>query len=199
MISAHNKTTIKWAVAALALVVVVGCSSLNNPINPANSSQNEKSATTSSQQKDKGTNSQQYTNPGTPASSTSPVDSKSENNPLQATLTKPVKEVADYFPLVKGSSWQYMGAGNEYASYITTVLYTKGNRTQISEANGGTVSASVFEISNDSVTKVFFQGEEYEGTNYLDRQPNQNAVILKAPLEVGAKWQYLDGVSLRAV
>ena len=43
---------------------------------------------------------------------------------------QPVKTPGDYFPLLQGSTWKYRGEGNEYASFTTKVLYTKGNRAQ---------------------------------------------------------------------
>ncbi|KUO60926.1 MAG: antirepressor [Gracilibacter sp. BRH_c7a] len=41
MISKFKKTTLKWAVVALVLTLVVGCSSLSNPINPPSNGQNQ--------------------------------------------------------------------------------------------------------------------------------------------------------------
>jgi len=49
MISKNKKTTLKWAVAALALTLVVGCSSLNNPLN---NGKNQKDTLTNSLQTD---------------------------------------------------------------------------------------------------------------------------------------------------
>jgi hypothetical protein len=40
MISTFKKTTVIWVIAALASILIVGCSSLNNPANPKDSSQN---------------------------------------------------------------------------------------------------------------------------------------------------------------
>lgn len=60
MISTFKKTSIKWAIAVLTLTLVVGCSSLSNPINP----------TDSQNQKDPSTSSQQNTNTNTSSSST---------------------------------------------------------------------------------------------------------------------------------
>ena len=51
MISKNKKTTVKWAIAALALTLVVGCSSLTNPINPP-AGQTPKDPLTNSQQTD---------------------------------------------------------------------------------------------------------------------------------------------------
>lgn len=50
MISKFRKTKIIWAVAALALTVLVGCSSLNNPIGSSAPTQNQETTVVSSQQ-----------------------------------------------------------------------------------------------------------------------------------------------------
>lgn len=50
MISSFKKVTLKWAIATLALTLVVGCSNLNKPINPTNNGQNQKGTSTKSQQ-----------------------------------------------------------------------------------------------------------------------------------------------------
>ena len=78
MISTYKKTTIIWAIAALASILIVGCSSLNNPVNPKDSSQNPAVTTTVSQQQDTATSGQQTTNTNTPTSSIStPAESNS--------------------------------------------------------------------------------------------------------------------------
>lgn len=100
-----------------------------------------------------------------------------------------VEKPGDYFPLVQGSTWSYLGDGNEYASFNRKVLFTKGNRAQIREDNGGTVVAMVFEVTDEAVTRIFYQGEVYNPKNLLDLQPNENIIILKAPIEVGTKWK----------
>ena len=49
MISICKKTTIKWTIVAMSLILFVGCSSIKKPSIPTSSSQNQPSATTSSQ------------------------------------------------------------------------------------------------------------------------------------------------------
>ncbi|HEY8910524.1 MAG TPA: YjgB family protein [Desulfosporosinus sp.] len=66
MITKNKKTTVKWAIAALALTLVVGCSSLTNPIKPSDG-QNQKDLLTNSQQ----------TNTATPNSPSSSPDANS--------------------------------------------------------------------------------------------------------------------------
>ncbi|HEX3011845.1 MAG TPA: M56 family metallopeptidase [Syntrophomonadaceae bacterium] len=49
MISTSKKTTLKWAIVALALLFAAGCSSLNSPLGLQNSDSSQKSAVTSEQ------------------------------------------------------------------------------------------------------------------------------------------------------
>lgn len=98
------------------------------------------------------------------------------------------KKPADFFPLKPGNVWEYAGEGNEYASFKREVLYVENERAQVRENNGGTISAAIYETTDNAVTRIFFQGESYDETNMLDRQANDATVILKTPLEVGTKW-----------
>lgn len=100
----------------------------------------------------------------------------------------PAKKPGDFFPLTPGSTWQYLGEGNEYASFKREVSHAKGNLAQTKTDNGGTVSATVFETTDCAVTQVFFQGEEYDGKDFLGAAPNDNTILLKAPLEAGTRW-----------
>ncbi len=95
---------------------------------------------------------------------------------------------ADYFPSSPGNYWDYLGEGNEYASFLREVVRSAGRRSQFRENNGGTISASVYEITEDAVTRIHFQGETYEDVNLLNVKPTDPIVILKAPLKVGTKW-----------
>lgn len=107
-------------------------------------------------------------------------------------------ELRTYFPLTQGSSWEYEGEGNEYASFTREVLFAEGNRGQIWENNGGTASTAVFETSADAVTRINSLPETYEPGNMLRQEPKENTPILKAPLEVGNKWTK-DGVDREIV
>ncbi len=94
----------------------------------------------------------------------------------------------DFFPITAGSYWNYLGEGNEYASFLREAVRTSGNRSQFKENNGGTISASVYEVTQDAVTRIHFQGETYEDVNLLDIKSTESTIILKAPLKVGTKW-----------
>lgn len=122
-----------------------------------------------------------------------PKDSSQPGGKPGTGVQTPAKKPGDYFPLTKGSSWQYLGEGNEYASFNRLVLFTKENRSQMKWDNGGTVGAAVFETTDSAVTRIFMQGEGYDETNFLDVPPSEHIIILKAPLEVGNRWENQKG------
>lgn len=96
----------------------------------------------------------------------------------------------DYFPLSQGSTWSYQGAGNEFASFTREVIFSSANQAQIKESNGGTVSASIYEFSENALKRVYFQGESYQPVNLLTKgfKSNDSTVILKEPLQPGKEW-----------
>ncbi len=112
-----------------------------------------------------------------------------KNNGSAVKSSKP----GDFFPSASGLSWEYQGEGNEYATFTRKVVFTDGDLAQIREDNGGTVSASVYQITPEAVTRKFFLGEAYDETNYLKNEPNQNLIIIESPLEVGTKWNDPNG------
>jgi hypothetical protein len=112
-----------------------------------------------------------------------------KGNPLQAIDKTSAVGVKDYFPLSIGSTWQYLGEGNEYASFTRKVLFKEGDRIQTMEDNGGTVSANIYKVTGDAARLVYSQGEQYDKVNLLDRKDNRDSIVLKAPLKTGTKWE----------
>jgi hypothetical protein len=134
--------------------------------------------------------------PKTEPTPTPPQENQEEENKEEEVEQPQAEEneISEYFPLTQGSTWKYKGEGNEYASFSREVLFTEGNKAQIREDNGGTVSAAVFTISENDIIRTFFQGEAYGETNFLDEEPTENTVILKTLLEKGTKWEEPNGI-----
>lgn len=108
---------------------------------------------------------------------------------------KPQQLLAAYFPLTVGSTWSYLGEGNEYASFTRKVVFARGRRGQLEEDNGGTVIATVYEITDDAIIRVYHSGEAYEVGDLLDRikdSESDQVVILRTPMQVGTTWQNND-------
>ncbi|NLW91838.1 MAG: hypothetical protein GXY34_09590 [Syntrophomonadaceae bacterium] len=115
-----------------------------------------------------------------------------EVKPVETKAARP----GDYFPLKAGSTWTYQGAGNEYASFERQVEYVKNDFAQVREANGGTVSASVYQVTDRAVTRVYTRGESYDSKNILDGgfTSNDNTVIIQGPVKKGSSWQNEDNI-----
>lgn len=103
------------------------------------------------------------------------------------------KALSAYLPLEVGNSWEYQGEGMEYATFTREVLYKEGSKAQIKEDNSGTITAKVFEITDDAITSVFTQSESYDDENFLEFENNEEVVILKSPIQVGTKWETKEG------
>ena len=120
------------------------------------------------------------------------ANQQSEQNPTPEEPKVTPKVLAEYFPLTVGSVWEYQGEGNEYASFTREVFFASGNRYQTMEDNGGTVMAIIYQVTEDAVTRTYSEGEVYDKINLLDKEANENTIILKSPLESGNKWQTAD-------
>ena len=114
--------------------------------------------------------------------------------PHSEPLTEAKDQPFEYFPLNPGNSWSYLGEGNEYAAFTREVIYSEGNLYQTTEDNGGTVSSTVYMVSDEAVEIVYSMGEEYDMENALTRQPNTSDVILRIPFEPGNTWKSSDTV-----
>lgn len=108
--------------------------------------------------------------------------------PVAVACEPPVK-LSLYFPLDADNCWVYAGEGSEFADFSRSVLFTRRNRTQISEYDGGTRKMIIFKASSESVVKTFSRAEVYEDTNFLQEPSNQSVVVLRSPLAVGIAWE----------
>ena len=93
-----------------------------------------------------------------------------------------------FYPLKEGNMWEYEGEGMEYASFIQKVIFSSGNRHQVTIDNGGTIIANVLEESEGSIVNTYRSGEEFSGGNLLDKPSNVNIIMLQTPLEKGNFW-----------
>jgi len=103
MISQFKKTTLKWAVAALVLTLVVGCSSLTNPVNPPSTGQN---------QQETGTSGQQNTDGNTPNSPSLTTGSSLVYQNTQYGFSFALPESWKGYSIV-GSQWEGLSPGGQ--------------------------------------------------------------------------------------
>lgn len=95
---------------------------------------------------------------------------------------------ADYFPYAPGMKLEYEGLGNEFASWVITVLAREDGKLEWRKDTGGTTMAEVYRLEPDQVTLVYREGEAYDQEPRLDRPANVDQVVLQGPIQPGTAW-----------
>lgn len=106
--------------------------------------------------------------------------------------TKKEMKVTDYFPVAENLYWEYEGIGNEFAGGRVDTEFIEGNKVQLSQNNGGTVVAKVFEVSDEGIKLINSIEESYFRINYLKKEPSREEYFLKSPLKENNSWQDKD-------
>jgi len=106
----------------------------------------------------------------------------------------------DYFATAPGTTWRYLGHGNEFATYSAEVTHRDGNLFQLVVYSGADV-AHVYEIEPEKVVRRLRSGEmEFDKQNFLTGPFLESYTVLEAPLEVGHSWEatavYPNGASV---
>ena len=105
---------------------------------------------------------------------------------------QPDLKVADYFPFVKDTHMKYKGTGMEFAELDTYVDYIRGNLIQLKEINPGTTVASVYEIGNGELKRVYNRGESYYRMDFTSLRKDEE-VLIKEPIKTGTEWSLKNG------
>ena len=104
-----------------------------------------------------------------------------------------------------GNRYEYIGEGNEYASFTAQVSHSKGNRYQILEVTGGTILARIIELRADGAYEILTQEEHYSGESLLNspaitqRDRANDRKILPWPLQPGTRWRLPYGAEATLV
>lgn len=115
-----------------------------------------------------------------------------EEGPCQDCMSAEELRLADvrhFFPAALGQSWSYIGYGQEFAGFKRTVTYVKDGRVQVEDVNGGTHTARVFSMAEDTIVQQVVLSESEAKEDLLAVKPNQEALLLKGPLQQGATWE----------
>lgn len=103
-------------------------------------------------------------------------------------------QVQDYFPRVPMEK-EFSG-GFENAGYTHRIDYIMGDKVQLIQEDTGARMVMIHEVSPEGIKQVFRKqiDEEPVGINYIEGfVPNHEGVLLKAPIQVGTKWNDDDG------
>jgi hypothetical protein len=105
-------------------------------------------------------------------------------------VTEPEPELiqfSSYF-MQDGATANYLGDGNEYASYQARTQWHNDNTVSIYEDNGGTTLLRTYRVSDESIDLIQEQGEFYDEFNPTDEELQELPILstfLKLPLATG--------------
>lgn len=93
--------------------------------------------------------------------------------------------------------------GFENAGTVYIVDRIEGDKIQIKKIDTGTGGIYVYKVSDEEIKQIYYSGE-YDFTDkskedFLNKEPNNDSVVLKAPLEIGAiigEWK-VEGIDLK--
>ena len=122
------------------------------------------------------------------------TENKTEDEETQEVVKEdsktPIEEKIELtsFFMQDGAVANYLGEGNEYASYQARTQWHNDDTVSIYEDNGGTTVIRTFRITEDSIDLIKEQGEFYEQFNPTDEELESLPTIstfLQLPLEKG--------------
>lgn len=100
--------------------------------------------------------------------------------------------VEQLYPLKENQRVEFLGDGNEFATFYTVIDYLEGNKVQRRTDNGGTQLVEVVQVADGEVVRLYQQGEVYYRENLLQKV-GEEEILLKEPIEVGTQWELSDG------
>jgi hypothetical protein len=94
----------------------------------------------------------------------------------------------DFFPQ-SPTERQFLGKGNEFATYTETFYINEGSYYPSIVENGGTSILRIYKVTENEITLVYEQGEFYDDVPPISSLENkfQSRPILTAPIKVGSK------------
>lgn len=118
-------------------------------------------------------------------------DETKDNNDEKQIVSK--YNIKDFVGIKANEKYNYAGENSEYAEYVRYVDYIDGDNYQIRINNGGTEAVTVIEATENELKIVFKRGVCYYRENFLNKSPNKDEILLKAPIAKGTKWTLEDG------
>ncbi|MDR1687424.1 MAG: GerMN domain-containing protein [Clostridiales bacterium] len=104
-------------------------------------------------------------------------------------------EIYEYFPFTENTLYQYAGEGHEYAAYQTYNTFINDNRLQrriATDVKTYDRQTEIFEVSAGELRLINGDTFYYHFENQTADEPQKNMVLLKEPLELGAKWNITE-------
>lgn len=122
-----------------------------------------------------------------------PSSSESQPDKVVDEPERPVHEtnVLTKFFMPNGTIADYLGEGNEFASFRSRTHWHNDNTVSIYEDNGGSTVLRTYRINKDTIVLIHEEGEYYEEFNPTDDELNALQPIstyLQLPLKEGTSF-----------
>lgn len=135
----------------------------------------------------------------TSSESVDTTDTGADTSDTTDTSKNEPEDLVEYYKLhYPDHRYEFVGEGNEFASYWMYPQYVTDTHIQFAMNNGGTQTVRVYEYTENEIREVFVRNETYFRENFLERldqleseQPEE--IILQGPLEVGHSWESPSG------
>lgn len=114
----------------------------------------------------------------------SPPDEDSDDSVIESTELS----INDYFPFTENTKYEYVGDGNEYATYSVFTDYITDTRIQTRTNNGGTEIVKVLENKNGQLKVLLDRAETYFREDFTYTKSSGGEVLIKEPIKVGNSW-----------
>lgn len=101
--------------------------------------------------------------------------------------------IADYYPLMEDTIFNYEGIGNEFAERKVYFEFIDDHRVQLKSINPATSVVRVLEYGEGQLKEIYYEGEFYHIENMLNVKEEQNNILLMEPLVLGNQWTTPDG------
>jgi len=98
-------------------------------------------------------------------------------------------DLTGMLPRIPGAVWEFAGEGNEFAGFRQELKYARDDLVQLEVDNGGAVAGGVYRLEPQRLVRLIHRVDGYEGQSLLGEPPDEERVLLRAPLRAGEAWE----------
>ncbi len=114
-------------------------------------------------------------------------------SPAVSETVKEASTISSYFPFKENTVYEYSGVENNKYDQAMYLGYVNGNTIQRRLAQIATNTTEVMKLENGELRLVYADPYKYLYEDVTNEPSNIDLLVLKEPLEVGAKWSMMEG------
>lgn len=101
--------------------------------------------------------------------------------------------ISNFMPMYENSKYEYVSDDDSALNYYVLNTFIKDNKVQRKFYANYAITDYVLEYSDDKVTLVYSDLNDYFFRDFTGKEPNYEAVILQKPFKLGSKWEPESG------